>query len=132
MFIKYGVFFENFKIFRTLSFLFFPSVSVYVHTRQVEHQGCSRTGRVQKNHKTSRKNTFLNEHPVCHTFGRFCIFCFFSSRTMMILRNTVEQVFRRRSVISRRLGKWSKFSVFSDSCPGWKAHDEKLKGSYFE
>ena len=38
--IKYCVFFEDFKIFRTLSFLCFPSVSVCVHTRQVENQRC--------------------------------------------------------------------------------------------
>ena len=39
---------EYFKIFRTLAFLCFPSVSVCTHCRQVEHQRCSRTGRVQK------------------------------------------------------------------------------------
>ena len=33
-------------------------------TRQVEHQRCSRTGRVQKNQKILRKNTIFNEHPV--------------------------------------------------------------------
>ena len=38
--------------------------SVFSHTRQVEHQRCSRTGRVQKNHKILRKNTIFNEHPV--------------------------------------------------------------------
>ena len=32
VFIKYCVFFEDFKIFRTLAFLCFLSVSVYVHT----------------------------------------------------------------------------------------------------
>ena len=53
VFIKYCVFSEEFKIFQTLAFLCFPSVSVCVHThtRQVEHQPCSRTSRVQKNHK---------------------------------------------------------------------------------
>ena len=54
-------FFEYFKIFRTL---FSPGVSVCKHTRQVEHQRCSRTGRVQKNPKFSGKNTIFNEHPV--------------------------------------------------------------------
>ena len=34
------------------------------HTRQVEHQRCSRTGRVQKISKNVRKNTIFNEHPV--------------------------------------------------------------------
>ena len=35
--------------------LFFLGVSVCTHTRQVENQRCSRTGRVQKNLKTLRK-----------------------------------------------------------------------------
>ena len=54
MFIKYYVFSEDFRIFRTLAFLcFFPRCQcVY---RQVENQRCSRTGRVQKNHKILRK-----------------------------------------------------------------------------
>ena len=34
------------------------------HTRQVEHQRCSRIGRVQKIQKIVRKNTIFNEHPV--------------------------------------------------------------------
>ena len=56
---------KDFRIFRTLAFLCFPLVSVLcTHTRQVEHQRCSRTGRVQKNHKILRKNTIYNEHPV--------------------------------------------------------------------
>ena len=33
-------------------------------TRQVKHQHCRRTGRVQKGHKILRKNTIFNEHPV--------------------------------------------------------------------
>ena len=60
-------FFPIFKIyFRLLTFLCFPSVSVcvYTHTRQVEHQRCSRTGRVQKNHQILKKSTIFNEHPV--------------------------------------------------------------------
>ena len=52
VFIKYCVFFEDFKIFRIL---FFSVVSVCTHTRQVENQRCCRTGRVQKNHKILRK-----------------------------------------------------------------------------
>ena len=43
--------------------LFSLGVSVCTHTRQVEHQRCRRTGRVQKNHKI-RKNTIFNEYPV--------------------------------------------------------------------
>ena len=35
--------------------MFSLGVSVCTHTRQVEHQRCSRTGRVQKNHKIFRK-----------------------------------------------------------------------------
>ena len=33
----------------------------------IEHKRCSRTGRVQKNHKILRKNTIFNEHPVGYT-----------------------------------------------------------------
>ena len=51
VFIKYCVFSEFLKIFWTL---FSLGVSVCTHTRQVEHQRCSRTGRVQKNHKILR------------------------------------------------------------------------------
>ena len=61
VFIKYCAFFEDFKIFRTLAFLCFPSASVCTHTRQVEHQ---RIGRVQKNHKNTVKETIFYEHPV--------------------------------------------------------------------
>ena len=52
VFIKYCVFSELFKIFRTL---FSLGVSDCTHTRQVENQRCSRTGRVQKNHEILRK-----------------------------------------------------------------------------
>ena len=56
------VFFSEFlKLFRTL---FSLSVSVCTHTRQVEHQRCCRTDRVQKNYNNLRKNTIFNEHPV--------------------------------------------------------------------
>ena len=43
VFIKYCVFSEDFKIFRTLAFLCFPSVSVCVHThtRRVEHHSAA-------------------------------------------------------------------------------------------
>ena len=61
------VFFSEFwKIFWTL---FSLGGSVCTHTRQVEHQRCGRTGRVQKNHKG--KNTIFNEHPVCVFFTYF-------------------------------------------------------------
>ena len=35
--------------------------------RQVQHQHCTRTGRVQKNKKKFGKNTKFNEHPVKHS-----------------------------------------------------------------
>ena len=57
VFIKYCVFLEDFKIFRTLFSL--GGVSVCTHTRQVEHQRCSRTFRVQKNPKILRKTQYL-------------------------------------------------------------------------
>ena len=44
--------------------LFSLCISTCTQTRQVEHQRCSRTGRVQKNHKILRKNTIFNEHPI--------------------------------------------------------------------
>ena len=44
------------KIFWTL---FSLGVSVCTHTRQLEHQRCSRTGRVQKNHKIRKKTQYL-------------------------------------------------------------------------
>ena len=57
VYIKYCVFSEFLKISRTLVFLsiFSLVVSVCTHTRQVENQRCSRTGRVQTNHKILRK-----------------------------------------------------------------------------
>ena len=61
VFIKYCVFSEFLKIFRTL---FSLGVSVCTHTRQVENQRCSRTGRVEKNHKILGKKTIFNVHPV--------------------------------------------------------------------
>ena len=53
VFIKYCVFSEFLKIFRSL---FLLGVSVCTHTRQVENPRCSRIGRVQKSHKILRKN----------------------------------------------------------------------------
>ena len=64
VFIKYCVFSKDIRILRTLVFLCFFGVSVYTQTRQVEHQCCSRTGRIQKIHKILRKNTIFIEHPV--------------------------------------------------------------------
>ena len=63
MFIKYCVFFQIFwNIPISCLSLFSFGVSVSTHTRQVKHQRCSRTGRVQKNFK--EKKTIFNEHPV--------------------------------------------------------------------
>ena len=56
VFIKYCVFSDILKIFRTL---FSLCVSVCTHTRQVEHQRCSRTGRVQKIHSFKEKTQYL-------------------------------------------------------------------------
>ena len=63
VFIKYCVFFEYLKYSVLLPFSVFPRWQC-VHTRQVEHQRCSRTGRVQKIYKILRKITIFNEHPV--------------------------------------------------------------------
>ena len=50
------VFFSKILKYSGLCFsLFSLAVSVCTHTRQVEHQCCSRTGRVQKNHQILRK-----------------------------------------------------------------------------
>ena len=56
-------FFWRFSSITDLS-LFSLGVSVCTHTRQVEHQRCSRTGRVKKNHNILRKSTIFDEHPV--------------------------------------------------------------------
>ena len=61
VFIKYCVLFKSLKIFRNP---FSLGVSVCTHTRQVEHQRCSTTAGVQKNHNILRKNTIFNKHPV--------------------------------------------------------------------
>ena len=54
VFIRYCVFSEFLKIFRTL---FSLGVSVCTNTRQVEIQRCSRTGRVQKNQTKIKEKT---------------------------------------------------------------------------
>ena len=49
---------EDFKIFPNSGLSMFSlGVSVCTHTRQVEHQQCSRNGRVQNYHKILRKKT---------------------------------------------------------------------------
>ena len=53
VFIKYCVFFECFKIFRTLAFSLDPWCT---HTRQVEHQRCS-CKKSLKNHKNYKEKT---------------------------------------------------------------------------
>ena len=59
VFNKYCVFFRFLKNIPDYGLsLFSLGVSVCTHTRQVEHQQrCSRTGRVQENHKILRKKT---------------------------------------------------------------------------
>ena len=74
VFIKYCVFFEDFKIYSgpwPLSVS--PRCSgVSVCTQwQVKHQRCSRSCRVQKNHNILRKDTIFNEHTVFLFFIRF-------------------------------------------------------------
>ena len=65
MFIKYCVFSKILKYIPDSGLSRFPLiVSVCTHTRQVDHQRCSRTCRVQKNHNIFRKNTIFNEQPV--------------------------------------------------------------------
>ena len=55
--------FQN--IFRTLASLdVYTILHAWITKWQVEHQRCSRTGRVQKNPNILRKNTILDEHPV--------------------------------------------------------------------
>ena len=56
VFIKYCVFFVRLENIPDSGLsLFSLCVSVCTPTRQVKHQRCSRTGRVQKNHKVLRK-----------------------------------------------------------------------------
>ena len=73
VFIKYCVFSRSFKNIPDPGlFLFSLGFSVCTHTRQVENQRCSRTGRVQKNHKILRENTIFNENPI-HRFLKFSV-----------------------------------------------------------
>ena len=67
---------EDFKMFWSLAFACFPSVFVCTHTRQVERQRCSRTGRGQKNNKILRKNHNIQWTPC-------------SSKILSIRNNTV-------------------------------------------
>ena len=65
VFIKYCVFVQRFQnILNSGLSLFILGVSVCTHTRQVEHQRCRGTARVQKYFKIYGKNTIINEHPV--------------------------------------------------------------------
>ena len=80
VFIRY-CFFKILKYSGLLPFLCFSSVSVCTHARQVEHQRCSRTGRVKKNHKILR-NTLFIEYPVSicvyiHMYRVFIKYCLF-------------------------------------------------------
>ena len=70
VFIKYCVFFRRFENIPDSGLsLFSFGVSVGTHTRKVEHQRSSRTGRVRKNHNILRKkNTIFNEHPGVNQF----------------------------------------------------------------
>ena len=64
VFIKYCIIFEDFKnIPDSCLSLFYLGVIVCTHTRQVEHQLFSRTGRVQKNHKILRKKHNISWTP---------------------------------------------------------------------
>ena len=55
VFIRYCVFLEDVKIFRTLAFLCFPSVSVFVHIPGI------RTHALQQNWQSSEKSQKLKE-----------------------------------------------------------------------
>ena len=54
------------------------------HTRQVEHQHCSRTGRVQENNNILRKKTIFKEHPVPRDGTDINCFVFLSPRIAVI------------------------------------------------
>ena len=75
VFIKYCVFFQRFyNIPDSGLSLFSLGVSECTHTRQVEHQRWSRTGRVQKIHNILRKITIFNGHPVVNSV-KSCLSC---------------------------------------------------------
>ena len=60
-----SVFSEYFKIFRTLAFPCFPSVSVCVYTHQAGRTtALQQNWQSSENHNILRKNTIFNEHPV--------------------------------------------------------------------
>ena len=59
-------------------FPFSLGVGVCTHTRQVEHQRCSRTDRVQKNHKILRKKHNFSWTPC--TIFRWCLLSFLFKR----------------------------------------------------
>ena len=64
-------------------------MSVCTHTRQVENQRCSRTGRVQKTYNILRKNTIFNEHPVTSKNRKPSHLCasFWPRKTLNSVRN---------------------------------------------
>ena len=70
VFIKYCVFSKILKYIPDSGLSrFFLGVYTGLHAWttkwQVEHQRCSRIGRVKKNHNILRKNAIFNEHTVC-------------------------------------------------------------------
>ena len=70
VFIKYCVFSEFFRIFRTLPSL---GVSLCTQSRQVENQRCCRTGRVKKNHKILRKKHNINTLYKSWSWNTLCV-----------------------------------------------------------
>ena len=65
VFIKYCVFFEDFKIFRTLTSLCFPSVSLCVHKPGKQNTSSpAELTECRKITKFEGKNTLFNKHPV--------------------------------------------------------------------
>jgi len=63
VFIKYCAFSKDFRIFRTLTFLCFPLVSVCVHTPGRKNTGAA-AELAEFRKITTGKNTIFNEHPV--------------------------------------------------------------------
>ena len=73
VFIKYCVFFDDFKIFWTLAFLCFPSVSVCAQTKQIT-SAAAELAEFRNITKFQGKNIICYEHPVyeygCKKFHR--------------------------------------------------------------
>ena len=68
VFIKYCVFSKVLKYSRLLPFSVCLGVSVCTPIRQVKHQRCSRTGRVQKNHNILSKKDNIEWTPCIKPF----------------------------------------------------------------